>query len=54
MKFSRKAGFTATLFAAFSLASVHLSAQPHNADTSLRATEQENFLLTYINWNQVK
>src|SRR6476659_5579684 len=45
MKFSRKAGFTATLFAAFSLASVHLSAQPHNADTSLRATEPRKLFI---------
>ena len=38
MKFIRKAGFTAILLAASSFVSLHSTAQPHNADSSLHAT----------------
>ena len=45
MKFIRKAEFTASLFVAFSLVSLHSFAQPHNADTSLRTTEPRKLFI---------
>jgi hypothetical protein len=45
MKFIRKAGFTAILFAASGLVSFHSFAQPHHADTSSRAIESRKLFI---------
>jgi len=43
-----------TLFVAFNFVSFHLSAQPKEINTSFHITEAKNFLLMFINQNQVK